>query len=134
MGLRNPETLSLAKAGIIRCEPSGDIDTRINPKERYLLEDVLAIEESFASTRTQTADSLIGKTGPVMSLKEALKSRFINAEKGFPCIIRSVMLHRIQPIMQFNNSSDIMAYAFRVDDLTPFKRETSTGVEIAPPG
>ncbi len=60
LGLANPETLSLAKARIIRCERSGDIDTRINPKERYLLEDVLAIKESFASTRAQTADSLIG--------------------------------------------------------------------------
>jgi hypothetical protein len=134
LGLSNPETLSLLKAGIIRCERSGDIDTRINPKDRYLLEDVLAIKESFASASAQTADSLIGKRGPVMSLKEAITSRFINTEKGFPWIIRSVMLHRIQPIMQFNNSSDVMAYAFRVDDLTPFKRETSSGVEIAPPG
>lgn len=134
LGLPNSEALSLVKTGIIRCERSGDIDTRINPKDRYLLEDVLAIKESFASTSAHTADSLIGKRGPVMSLKEAITSRFINTEKGFPWIIRSVMLHRIQPIMQFNNSSDIMAYAFRVDDLTPFKRETSTGVEIAPPG
>ena len=129
LGLSNDRVLILVKAGLIGCLKTGPAGGK-GSANRYLREDIAAIEKAFASNLGQSSDWKSFRAGTVLSLGEALTTGTVNSKAALPDMIRSVIGNRIRPVARLKNASGILGYLFRLEDLAQFKYTWTVKVAV----